>query len=97
MEPKYVWEITIPIKIERKLWQAMVLIGIDISDECTVWFSDYIRMNKADLNGLYADVILTATDSEIIDLYRKLKELNVYATDMWIIDICDDEEDDIYE
>lgn len=92
-ESVYIWEITIPQKIEYKLWQALLLMGIDIHDEYKVWFADYMRINKASCNGLYADVLITGTDSEITQLIHELNKLKVFATDIWLVDeVCEEEE-----
>lgn len=94
-EPVYVWELTIPQKIEYKLWQALLLLGIDIHDEYTVWFSDYMWLHKACYTGCYSDIIMAVTDQEMIAIWHKLKDLKAYGTDMWIVDeLCDDEEEE---
>lgn len=85
-EPKYVWEVTIPAKIEYKLYQACILVGIDIHDDYYCWFSDYTIINKANYKGLYADIIITGTDSIMTLLYHKLLELKAENTDIWLID-----------
>lgn len=90
-EPQYVWEVTIPAKIEYKLYQACILVGIDIHDDYYCWFSDYTIINKADYKGLYADVIITCTDEKINELYHKLVELESEYTDIWLIDEVEEE------
>lgn len=93
-EPKYIWELLIPQKIEYKFWQALLLLGIDAHDEYTVWFSDYRWLDKACFKGCYADVIVTVTDREMIAIWHKLEDLKAYGVDMWIMDELCEEEDE---
>lgn len=90
-EPIWIWEITIPQKIEYKLYQACLMVGIDISNTDELWFSDYMRINKCGYNGIYADVIVSCTDKTMHVLYKKLVDLEAENTDMWILDEVIDE------
>lgn len=96
-EPIYIWELTIPMKIEWKLWAACILCGIDICDDyrdtnCAS-FCDYEVLYKADCRGYFADVLICCSDKKEMELYDKLVELGVYATDMWLLDILEEDED----
>lgn len=98
-DPIYIWEITIPMKIEWKLWAACILCGIDICQEyCDVniaSFCDYEVLQKANYHEYFADVLICCSDEKEKELYHKLIELDVYAVDMWLLDSFDDMEEDI--
>ena len=83
-EPIYIWEVLIPSKIEHLLYKACILNGIDIYDDDVVYFSDYVKC--AGQKGFYADVIITASDKDMIRLYHRLCELKAENTTMWIVD-----------
>lgn len=91
----FYWEITIPAKIEYKLYQACILIGIDILDEYIFWFSDYTILAKSDYRGLYADFIIICDEQLMMNLYKKLAELGANNADMWILDeVCEEIEEE---
>lgn len=94
-EPIYIWGVTIPAKIENKLYQACILNGIDIYNDNIVWFDTYQWMYKLDERpSLYASVILTLTDSEMCALYHRLCDLHATYTDFEILDELEEEIDD---
>lgn len=101
-EPIYIWEVTIPMEIEWKLWAACILCGIDVctDDECaginTAFLCDYGVLCKTNVPKYYADALICCSDLKERELYHKLIELDVYAVDMWLLDSFDDmEEEDI--
>lgn len=92
-EPTFIWELTIPRKIEHKLWQALILIGIDINDELRACLSDYIMLEgEESFRRMHADLLLTMTDLESASLLHKLQELDAYDVHMWVVDEVYEEE-----
>lgn len=90
-EPIYVWQVYIPAKIEYRLYQACILIGLDIYDEWEVQFDGYTKLAKGVRPDLYASVVITCTDDTAVALMHKLKDLGVTDTDMWILDELEQE------
>lgn len=89
---KYVWEITIPMKQEYKIWQALILMGVDINDE-EIAFLDYTILHKSLFKGLYSDILYVASDNDIIQLEKMLLKLKADCVDIYIIDVYEEEED----
>lgn len=90
-EQLYVWEITIPMKQEYKIWQALILLGIDIRNDFVVWLSDYRIIHKYLFKGLYADIIYVASDNDIEQLRKMLIKLKADCVDGWILEEYEEE------
>ena len=88
----YIWDVTIPDKFLHRFYQACILVGLDIYDECQVYCCDHPIMFKASYRGYFADLMVTCTELQLRLILDKLGNYGVYGVDCEFLDILEEEE-----